>query len=122
MLVQRIALLAERLGIPLPRIVGQTRLGLAGTIRVLAPIPVTCSQRVVERISELDQTLNFESAIEELNRRDVWTWFQAKSFRRMCANSWAIRASNSLGAMFAMRLSGSNKTGCNHPITAGTSP
>lgn len=78
MLVQRIALLAERLGIPLPRIVGQTRLGLAGTIRVLAPIPVTCSPRVAERISEVDQTLDFESAIEELNRRDVWTWFQAK--------------------------------------------
>ena len=78
MLVQRIALLAERLGIPLPRIVGQTRLGLAGTIRVLAPIPVTCSPRVAERISELDPTLDFGTSIEELNRRDVWTWFQAK--------------------------------------------
>jgi DNA polymerase III delta prime subunit len=78
MLVKRIALLAERLGIPVPRIVGQTRLGLAGTIRVLAPIPVTCSPRVAERMSELDPTLDFEAAVDELNRRDVWTWFQAK--------------------------------------------
>lgn len=78
MLVQRIALLAERLGIPLPRVVGQTRLGLAGTIRVQGPIPVTCSPRVAERIKELDQALDFPSAIQELNRRDVWTWFQTK--------------------------------------------
>lgn len=78
MLVQRIARLAERLGIPLPRIAGQTRLGLAGTIRVLAPIPVTCSPRVAERIVQVDPTLDFESALAEFNRRNVWTWFQAK--------------------------------------------
>lgn len=78
MLIQRIARLAERLGIHLPRIAGQTRLGLSGTIRVLDPIPMTCSPKVAERIAVLDSALDFESAIEELNQRDVWTWFQAK--------------------------------------------
>jgi hypothetical protein len=78
MLVQRIALLAKRLGVPTPRVAGQTRLGLAGTIRVTETIPMTCSQRVAERISDLHPDLDFESAVEEFNRVDVWTWFQTK--------------------------------------------
>jgi len=78
MLAQRIARLADRLGLPLPRIAGPARLGLAGTIRVHAPIPMTCSPKVAERISELDPALNFESALEEFNRRDVWVWFRSK--------------------------------------------
>ncbi len=97
MLVQRIAMLAERLGIPLPRIAGQTRLGLAGTIRTLAPIPLTCSPKVADRISEIDPTLDFETAILELNRRDVWTWFQVKgSDGRFKAPEFGDPASNTL--------------------------
>jgi hypothetical protein len=78
MLIQRIARLAERLDLPLPRIAGQTRLGLSGTLRVHTIIPLTYSAKVPELIKKIDPTLDFTTAIEELNLRDVWTWFQTK--------------------------------------------
>lgn len=78
MLIQRIARLAERLDLPLPRIAGQTRLGLSGTLRVHDIIPLTCSAKVPELIEKIDPALDFAAAVEELNQRDVWTWFQTK--------------------------------------------
>jgi hypothetical protein len=78
MLIQRIARLAERLELPLPRIAGQTRLGLSGTLRVHDAIPLTCSAKVPELIKKIDPALDFAAAVEELNQRDVWTWFQTK--------------------------------------------
>ncbi|CAG9261398.1 Superfamily I DNA and RNA helicases and helicase subunits-like protein [Paraburkholderia unamae] len=78
MLVQRIALLAERLGVPLPRVAGQTRLGLAGTLRVRSAIPVTCSHKAAEQISNLPQYTDLESVLADFNRYDVWAWIQTK--------------------------------------------
>lgn len=78
MLIQRIARLAERLDIPLPRIAGQTRLGLAGTIKVDIAIPLTFSPKVPELIRKIDPALDFVTAVDDFNQRDVWTWFQTK--------------------------------------------
>ncbi|UKD17107.1 AAA domain-containing protein [Burkholderia aenigmatica] len=78
MLIQRIARLAERLDLPLPRMAGQTRLGLSGTLRVLDAIPLTCTANLPQRITEIDPALDFDAAVEEFNRCDVWTWFQVK--------------------------------------------
>ncbi|OEZ45825.1 ATP-dependent RecD-like DNA helicase [Janthinobacterium sp. MP5059B] len=78
MLTQRIARLAERLDLPLPRIAGQTRLGLSDTLRVHGAIPLTCSTKVPELIKKIDPALNFTVAVELLNQCDVWTWFQTK--------------------------------------------
>lgn len=78
MLIQRIARLAERLDLPLPRIAGQTRLGLADTLRVHGAIPLTYASRVPALIQGVDAGLDFAAAVEELNQRDVWTWFQVK--------------------------------------------
>lgn len=79
MLTQRIARLAERLDLPLPRTVGQTRLGLAGTIRVHAAIPLTHSANVPELIKKIDPAMDFAAAVDEFNQHDVWTWFQTKN-------------------------------------------
>ncbi|HIH2753072.1 TPA: hypothetical protein ACYLN4_008949, partial [Burkholderia lata] len=73
MLIQRIARLAERLDLPLPRMAGQTRLGLSGTLRVLDAIPLTCTANLPQRITEIDPALDFDAAVEEFNRCDVWT-------------------------------------------------
>lgn len=79
MLVQRIALLAERLGIPLPRIAGQTRLGLSGTIRVTHPVPLIFTQRADEQIAEVDPGLARAGLIDALNASHVWTWLEVRS-------------------------------------------
>ncbi|TAL98757.1 MAG: hypothetical protein EPN73_02265 [Paraburkholderia sp.] len=78
MLAQRIALLAERLGVPLPRVAGQTRLGLAGTLRVRSAIPITCSPKVAEQIPSLSPYVDLESVLADFNRADVWAWIQTK--------------------------------------------
>lgn len=78
MLVQRIALLAERLGIPLPRIAGQTRLGLAGTIRVMRRVPLVFTPRADEQIAQLDLGLVRAGLIEGLNTSHVWTWLEVR--------------------------------------------
>ncbi len=78
MLVQRIALLAERLGIPLPRIAGQTRLGLSGTIRVTQPVPLIFAQRADEQIAEVDPGLARAGLIDALNASHVWTWLEVR--------------------------------------------
>ena len=78
MLIQRIARLAERLDVPLPRMAGQTSLGLAGTLRVHATIPLSCAPKVPEQIHKIDATLNFDALVEHLNQHDVWAWFQYK--------------------------------------------
>lgn len=78
MLIQRIARLAERLELPMPRIAGQTRLGLSGTLRVHDIIPLSCTDKLPQLIQKIDPELDFASAVEELNHRDVWTWFQVK--------------------------------------------
>ncbi|APR75118.1 Superfamily I DNA and RNA helicases and helicase subunits-like protein [Minicystis rosea] len=78
MLVQRIALLAERLGIPLPRIAGQTRLGLSGTIRVTRPVPLTFTPRADEQIAEVDPGLSRAALIDALNASHVWTWLEVR--------------------------------------------
>lgn len=78
MLIQRIARLAERLELPLPRIAGQTRLGLSGTLRVHDIIPLSCSDKLPQLIQKIDPALDFAAAVEEFNHRDVWTWFQVK--------------------------------------------
>lgn len=78
MLIQRIARLAERLELPLPRIAGQTRLGLSGTLRVHDTIPLSCSDNLPQLIQKIDPALDFATAVEEFNHRDVWTWFQVK--------------------------------------------
>ena len=78
MLIQRIARLAERLELPLPRTAGQTLLGLSGTLRVHDAIPLSCSNKLPQLIQKIDPTLDFAGAVDEFNRRDVWTWFQVK--------------------------------------------
>lgn len=78
MLIQRIVRLAERLEIPLPRIAGQTQLGLSGTLRVLEAIPLSCSEKLPQLIQKIDPALNFAAAVEAFNQSDVWTWFQVK--------------------------------------------
>ena len=78
MLIQRIARLAERLELPLPRIAGQTRLGLSGTLRVHDTIPLSCSNKLPQLIQKIDPALDFAVAVEEFNHHDVWTWFQVK--------------------------------------------
>lgn len=78
MLIQRIARLAERLELPLPRIAGQTRLGLSGTLRVQDTIPLSCSDKLPQLIQKIDPALDFAAAVEEFNHRNVWTWFQVK--------------------------------------------
>ena len=78
MLVQRIALLAERLGIPVPRVAGQTRLGLAGTIRVTDAVPLIFTPRAEEQIAEVDPGLDRGSLIEALNASHAWTWLEVR--------------------------------------------
>lgn len=79
MLAQRIALLAERLGIPLPRVVGQARLGLAGTIRVTRTVPLLFTPRADEQIAEIDPGLNRPALIDSMNATHVWTWLEVRS-------------------------------------------
>lgn len=78
MLTTRIALLAERLGIPLPRIAGQARLGLMGSIRVTQPIPLTFTQRVVEQLRKRDLPLTPDAVVDAMNATHVWTWLQIR--------------------------------------------
>lgn len=78
MLAQRIALLAERLGIPLPRIAGQTRLGLSGTIRVTRPVPLIFTPRTDEQIAEVDSGLSRAALIDAMNTGPVWTWLEVR--------------------------------------------
>lgn len=79
MLVQRIALLAERLGIPIPRVAGQTRLGLAGTVRVENPVPLIFSARSDEQLAEAGGGLDRNSVLEALNGSHVWTWVETRA-------------------------------------------
>ena len=78
MLVQRIALLAERLGIPLPRVAGQTRLGLSGTVRVTQPVPLLFTPRADEQIAEVDPGLNRTDLVDGMNGSHVWTWLEVR--------------------------------------------
>jgi hypothetical protein len=78
MLVQRIALLAERLGIPLPRIAGQTRLGLSGTVRVTQPVPLIFTPRADEQVAEVDPELNRAGLVDGMNGSHVWTWLEVR--------------------------------------------
>lgn len=78
MLVQRIALLAERLGIPLPRIAGETRLGLSGTIRVTRPVPLIFTARADEQIADVDPGLSCVALIDAMNASYVWTWVEVR--------------------------------------------
>lgn len=79
MLAQRIALLAERLGIPLPRVVGQARLGLAGTIRITLAVPLIFTPRADEQIAEVDPGLTRSALIDSMNATHVWTWLEVRS-------------------------------------------
>ncbi len=81
MLAQRIAQLAERMGIALPRIVGPARLGLAGTIRVTEPVPLIFI-RDDGQIAEHDPTLTREALVDGLNGSDVWTWLEVRGADR----------------------------------------
>jgi hypothetical protein len=78
MLVQRIALLAERLGIPLPRVVGQTRLGLSGTIRVTQAVPLIFTPRAEEQIAEIDPGISRDALVDAMNASHVWTWMEVR--------------------------------------------
>jgi len=79
MLVQRIALLAERLGIPLPPVMDQARLGLAGTIRVTRSVPLLFTPRADEQMAELDPGMTRPVLIESMNATQVWTWLEVRS-------------------------------------------
>lgn len=79
MLVRRIALLAERLGIPIPRIAGHARLGLAGTIRVTRPVPLIFTPRADEQITEFDPGYSRSALFDALSASDVWTWLEVRS-------------------------------------------
>ena len=78
MLAQRIAQLAERLGIPLPRVVGQARLGLAGTIRVTRTVPLIFTPRADGQIAEADPGLTRPELIDSMNATHVWTWLEVR--------------------------------------------
>jgi hypothetical protein len=72
MFVQRIALLAARLGIPVPSIAGNARLGLAGTIRVTEPIPLVFRPSLREELAS--DGVDLDSFIRQMNVEDVWVW------------------------------------------------
>lgn len=78
MLTTRIALLAERLGIPLPRIAGHARLGLMGSVRVTQPIPITFTPRVVEQLRKRDLPLTPDAVVDAMNATHVWVWLQIR--------------------------------------------
>lgn len=78
MLTTRIALLAERLGIPLPRIVGQAKLGLMGSVRVTPPIPLIFTKRVIEQLREREPSLTPDMVVDAMNATHVWAWLQVR--------------------------------------------
>jgi hypothetical protein len=78
MLAERVALLAARLGIQLPRVAGQTRLGLAGTIRLTAPIPLRFHDKSLANLDTVDPGQSPAELIGALNRTNVWAWAEAK--------------------------------------------
>lgn len=78
MLTTRIALLAERLGIPLPRIAGQAKLGLMGSVRVTHPIPLTFKPRVIDLLREREPSLTPDLVVDAMNATHVWTWLQVR--------------------------------------------
>lgn len=97
MLEKRIAQLAERLGIPMPRVVGQARLGLAGTIRFTQTVPLLFSQRVREYAGQFEAGFDEQKAVEEMNATNVWAWIEVRgsdrrwSWPRADQNSDALR-------------------------------
>lgn len=78
MLTTRIALLAERLGIPLPRIAGQATLGLMGCIRVTQPIPLTFTSRVIDQLNGREPSLTPDMVVDAMNATHVWTWLKVR--------------------------------------------
>lgn len=82
MLAQRIALLAERLGIPVPRVAGASHLGLSGTIRVTEPVPLVFAGNIGEQLAEIDPGLDQTAFVDGLNSSDVWVWAEVRQGSR----------------------------------------
>lgn len=109
MLTIRIALLAEQLGIPLPRIAGQARLGLMGSIRVTQSIPLTFTPRVVEQLSKRDPPLTPDAVVDTMNATHVWTWLQVRDGEkewRLPEREWLVQCGegNISGQDFSITL------------------
>lgn len=78
-LVQRIALLAQRLNIPLVTTASQTHLGLYGTIRYRGILPVTYSAKLPTVIEEIEPGRTVERTLAEFSGGKVWAWVQTKT-------------------------------------------
>ncbi len=78
--VQRIALLAQRLNIPIVSTSGQTHLGLYGTLRFHGgTIGISCSAKLPALIKDIDPALEFETILAAFSRGDAWAWIQIKT-------------------------------------------
>lgn len=83
MLAHRIALLAQRMGLPYPRSSGGTRLGLLGTMRVRGEIALIVSANVEQRLVQ-QSGLTPDNLVEELNGTETWAWAEGRAAGRWC--------------------------------------
>lgn len=77
MLAHRIAVLAVRMGIPLPTVIGNARLGLAGSIRVSDPVPLLVTSQAHMLLADVDRALDGNKLITRLNTSIVWVGCEA---------------------------------------------
>jgi|GEM_PF-1911761 len=95
----RIALLAERLGIPLPRIAGQATLGLMGSVRVTHPIPLVFTKKAIDQLREHEPTLTPDIVVDVMNATHVWVLLRVQDGEKKWKqpeSEWLTQFSNNI--------------------------